>query len=718
MTMKKSKTLQHIAAVAAVLLTLCLVFMMPGAAEPDLSGDVVKVTAANAQDVLDGKYGAINGKTIHFTENIDAVLDLARPTKYQGSGTVYYKYNISIPGPEVDPTPWSSDISSIMNSHSHYYRTLNGVTFTADEGVTVAGFTFSAGHVASSGHDYVRDVEQTSGVTYYKYSSLEDITFKDLTFTGRFDAKLYLEGSLVSNVNFDGCTFTGTSEDTSEAAIKFLADNQYFTGITVKDCNVENYNQGVYISGIDGATITGNTISETGHNSIALQSCDADNPAKGTVTVENNYLSGAKNRAIRLNYVSDDAKISINNNIMVNSGDSDGQLIAAVSVADGAVINLDNNYWDSEGLSKAIGNGFTAPTAVGIISGTWSSDVTPYVAEGYASVLTDGKYVVEKANPVISVGNVGFDSVKVGYTQPDAKAVTVENKGNVPVTLTAPVTSDKYIIGTLPTIKAGESATFTIQPVEGLAVGNYEETIKVTTAEGAETSFKVSFLVYQPSSGGSSTTKPEEPVEPEQPVEPETPTEEPVAGEPSVETEVTDGGEVLFEAPVEPETPGADTPSDEPAEPAITGVVLPEGTDSEVAFIPVSEKPAPAGKEENTKKVFEINVPKYEKGKPATVKFTMTVAELAADGKTAADVALWHQDEETGEWTKLVTTFVIIDGVVYFEAITFDFSPFAIVYEDTPAEEPTEEPTEEPATPAPILAVLAGLGAAVVLRRK
>ena len=96
----------------------------------------------------------------------------------------------------------------------------------------------------------------------------------------------------------------------------------------------------------------------------------------------------------------------------------------------------------------------------------------------------------------------------------------------------------------------------------------------------------------------------------------------------------------------------------------------------------------------------------------------MTVAELEKDGKTAADVALWHFDEETGEWTKLVTSFVIIDGVVYFEAITYDFSPFAIIYEEAPAEEPTEEPTETPASPAPILAVLAGLGAAVVLRRK
>ena len=221
------------------------------------------------------------------------------------------------------------------------------------------------------------------------------------------------------------------------------------------------------------------------------------------------------------------------------------------------------------------------------------------------------------------------------------------------------------------------------------------------------------------SSSSSSSSKPvEEPEEPEQPeqpvVEPETPA---APGEATVETEVTDGGEVEFEAPVEePGVDGGSAAADED-EAKITGVVLPTGTDSEVAFVPVSEQPAPAGQEENTKKVFEINVPTYEKGKPATIKFTMTVAELEADGKEAADVALWHFDEETGEWTKLVTSYTIVDGVVYFEAITNDFSPFAIIYEDEPVDEPVEEP-ETPASPAPVLGLLAALGAAVVLRRK
>ena len=232
---------------------------------------------------------------------------------------------------------------------------------------------------------------------------------------------------------------------------------------------------------------------------------------------------------------------------------------------------------------------------------------------------------------------------------------------------------------------------------------------------------------YVDRSSSSSSSKPvEEPEEPEQPEEPVVEPETPAApGEATVETEVTDGGEVEFEAPVEePGVEGGSAAADED-EAKITGVVLPTGTDSEVTFVPVSEQPAPAGQEENTKKVFEINVPSYEKGKAAVIKFHMTVAELAADGKEAADVALWHFDEETGEWTKLVTSYVIVDGVVYFEAITNDFSPFAIIYEDEPAgdmpgNETQDEPEtpETPASPAPLLGVLAALGAAVVLRRK
>ena len=363
---------------------------------------------------------------------------------------------------------------------------------------------------------------------------------------------------------------------------------------------------------------------------------------------------------------------------------------------------------------------FTAPA--GKMFDAWQIDGKKYAPGESYSVTKDttvtALWVTMTYDISATPTEVGFDSVKVGYTQPDAQPVIIKNAGNVPVTINKP-TYENFDVLEFPTnaeIAAGGELTFKIQPKAGLAVGNYGTTLEVTNTDNGKATFEVSFLVYQPSSGGSS--KPvEEPVEPEIPEEPEVPTEEPVAGEVTVETEVTDGGEVEFEAPVEePEAGEGETPAAED-EAKITGVVLPTGTEGKVEFVPISEQAAPEGKETQTKKVFEINVPTYEKGKPATIKFTMTVAELAADGKEAADVALWHFDEETGEWTKLVTSYTIVDGVVYFEAITEDFSPFAIIYEDEPADEPVEEP-ETPASPAQVFAVLAALGAAVVLRRK
>ena len=434
-----AKVLRRVLSAAAVLFALCLVLAAPAVAEggPDMTGNTILVNASNAQDVLDGKYGSIAGKTIHFTENIPDVLELARPTKYEGSGTVYYNYvNYQL---ETEPTPWSENISTTMNSHSHYYRTLQNVTFTAANDVTVAGFNFSAGHVASSGYDYVRDVEQTEGVTYYKYSSLDNITFKDLTITGQFDASLYLEDSSVQDITFDGCTFTGTTDDGSNAAIKFLADNQYFENIVVKDCNIDGYYQGVYISGVNGAEIIDNVINNTGHNAIALQS--ESNPAKGTINVKENFLNNIGDRAIRFNYVSADAVITINNNIMVNAGNSGDQLIKAEGSSSNSV-NLENNYWNGIALTTAVQT-FYVPTAVGVSGGTWDTDVSAYVAEGYQCVEEGGSYIVREADPVAQIGETGYTSLQKAVDAAEENAEIVLITDVTDVTLAVP--ADKKI---------------------------------------------------------------------------------------------------------------------------------------------------------------------------------------------------------------------------------------------------------------------------------
>ena len=241
----------------AVCMLLALIPVSAMAADPDMSGTVVNVTAAQAQDVLDGKYGSINGKTINFVEDIADVLEL-RPGRYEHSNTTYYNYvNYVL---ETTATPWSENISTVMNSHSHYYRTIQNVTFTANEGVSVAGFECKTGYLYEAGnYDPVRDMTQGVNEPHHRHVTLKNLFFDGLTITGHFDATLYEDGSAFENLTFNNCTFTGTTE-TGLAAIRLLSDSFHFKNTVVTNCTISDYFQGIYISGIDGAVIENNTI--------------------------------------------------------------------------------------------------------------------------------------------------------------------------------------------------------------------------------------------------------------------------------------------------------------------------------------------------------------------------------------------------------------------------------------------------------------------------
>ena len=89
-----------------------------------------------------------------------------------------------------------------------------------------------------------------------------------------------------------------------------------------------------------------------------------------------------------------------------------------------------------------------------------------------------------------------FGSLTIGYTAPAAQTVTITNTGNSSVTLTQP-TSTNYTIGTLSTttLAANGTATFTVAPKAGLAVGNYNETLTVSTNQSTNATVELSFSV-------------------------------------------------------------------------------------------------------------------------------------------------------------------------------------------------------------------------------
>ena len=99
------------------------------------------------------------------------------------------------------------------------------------------------------------------------------------------------------------------------------------------------------------------------------------------------------------------------------------------------------------------------------------------------------------ADPV----TLDFGSAAYGYAAPEAKTVTIANTGNQQITLNQPTagTIGNYMIGELSKtgLAAGETATFTVQPKAGLAVGNYDETLTVSGSDGVSAQVQLLFTV-------------------------------------------------------------------------------------------------------------------------------------------------------------------------------------------------------------------------------
>ena len=363
---------------------------------PNRSGAIVEVNAENAQYTLDGAYGSINGKTIKFTESISNVLVLGRPTKYAGSNTKYYKDNFET---EID---YAGALA--VTTSGRYVRTLSGVTFTAADGVTVAGLYAVSGHIYSTEstkeYDYVRDtgvyVDQTN-TGYYGISNLKNITFSGITFTAKVNIASSLEKAEVSNVSFDGCTFNINNMEASEQAIRFYSEEP--TGkvgnLKVSGCVFNKCYHGVYAQDVNGVEVVGCKFDTIGYNAIAVQGNSG-----GTIDIRENYITGTKDRAIRFDKIAADATVKVNNNVMINSGDTAGELFKATNLPTGEnSVSLENNYWDGKTVEQAVVNAAVRPAKTGVTSGTFLGEVTPaMLADDVEAVKNnDGTYSVKPA---------------------------------------------------------------------------------------------------------------------------------------------------------------------------------------------------------------------------------------------------------------------------------------------------------------------------------
>lgn len=368
-------------------------------AAPDMSGEVINVTPENAQYTLDGAYGNINGKTINFTKGeYNEVLKLARNTKFPGSGTVYYNMKWNGAAWVIDGEP-VEDLADLKSQITTYKRTVEDVKLTSDEGAVFKGFAAGSGHDYHDSYDYVKDqVIVDSNNSYHGNSSLINITFEGLTIKEGIAINNYGLHAVNSDLTFKDCTFLGDAsrmEENNFKGISLKADSRYYTDVTVTGCSFTNYFQGVYLQGVDGARIANNEINGTKHNAIALQSSKT-NPVKGIVDVRENYIENVTDRAVRLGDADATLDMTFENNIILNSGDEDGELFKAQPLPAGSKVNLENNYWDGKDPAQAVANDEIVPQNVGIVGGEFNQEVKPeYCGDGFNPVQKpDGSFGV------------------------------------------------------------------------------------------------------------------------------------------------------------------------------------------------------------------------------------------------------------------------------------------------------------------------------------
>ena len=332
-------------------LLLMLAVMLPVTAmaaegDPAPVNGVWNVTPANAQDVLDGKYGSIDGTTIVLGKGDYGRLELGRATAYAGSNTEYY-----LGGTESSPDEIIQNIAGHPNGGAgkrEYVRNMSNVTLKAADGaaVTINGLVAFGGQVNSTkwySRDFVADRDMSAtvnnNISYWVVQNWSNITFEGLNFTSAVNIESSETRTSVNGLHFESCSFnsgypTTTSDNAGGMGIRFVSwttttDN--LKNLTVNNCKFENCSDGVYTNPVYGVSVTNSTFNKIDHNAIAIQDDSAAAVDHGSVVITGNTFTHVSDRIIRFNKVGEDTTITISKNTSTNSGDASGEIIKATS---------------------------------------------------------------------------------------------------------------------------------------------------------------------------------------------------------------------------------------------------------------------------------------------------------------------------------------------------------------------------------------------------
>ena len=553
--------------------------------------------------------------------------------------------------------------------------------------------------------------------------------------------------------------------NTSFNSISGYAIRGYFgsakKGITISNCNIDGAAQGLWIRTIseNNKLIIKENIITTNQYCIRLGQVPYPKKEGGStptsihsveithndLTVNNPHNSNIYNSGILIQgYIKKDILIS------ENTLDGEELLYLDGATKSGGDIILDKNYWDGENpVGKEV------PISWGLYVSPPQSQIPYYLDVDKTELYDDSTYKVDIHQPengVVKFKEITYKELTLrtdlnngypkgsevtltinpatGYSlsslkvidEDDSEIEVVENKFTMPeknVTVTVLFTANIYNIEVIDGSAEPNNAEI-----------NTEVTLIPDTKEG------YTFKEWSVIKGGEITITDNKFIMPASDVHIKA-----VFEEIPKDNEVfsSNGGSGIGGYDSHPRTTVNGGLVDFGSSKVVKAVLLPEGSSGSVVLKVDTIEKWP--KELETEYTFDISVEKLGEGM-AYIHFEIPESTLESLGITPADICAYHLVDDV--WVKLITTYEVKDGTVFYEAETDSFSPFKLVIEEgaaepkaeetepviPPTEEPEDKPQEElppieppvqptePESPSPILAVLAGLGAAAVLRRK
>ena len=150
-------------------------------------------------------------------------------------------------------------------------------------------------------------------------------------------------------------------------------------------------------------------------------------------------------------YSAADAVIVLENNVMLNSGDGDGQLIKAGALT-AATVSLEYNYWGGAAVTTAVDGGLTRPSVTGIRGGTFRETIDAAYCAGGVTYYSSTVECTANSTVTVSPRNAskgaavtvtvtpdeGYELGTLTVTDANGSKLTLTDKGDGKYTFTMP----------------------------------------------------------------------------------------------------------------------------------------------------------------------------------------------------------------------------------------------------------------------------------------